>query len=222
MKEALERLKWTLVGVLGKLLIDLICKTITIEVAGYESVKDIMASRRFIFAFWHSRIVLISYLFQGWKGAILVSASDDGEIIARILQRQGHETIRGSSSRRGFRALARLIKALKEETRPGVVVPDGPQGPRFKVQPGIVILAQKTGYPIIPVSYSAKRVKVFSSWDRFILPFPFTRASLIYGKPVRVPGKLSEKKREDCQKKLEDEMNRITERVDRQYGLDIR
>ena len=115
---------------------------------------------------------MISYIFSGWDGAILVSRSNDGEIIARILQRQGHETIRGSTAKGGLRALATLIKRLKARPRPGVIIPDGPQGPRFKVQPGVIILAKKTGYPIIPVTYSARWMKVFKSWDRFILPCP--------------------------------------------------
>jgi lysophospholipid acyltransferase (LPLAT)-like uncharacterized protein len=118
--------------------------------------------------------------------------------------------------------MVRLIKALKKKARPGVIVPDGPQGPRFKVQPGIIILAQKTGYPILPVSYSASRVKIFASWDRFILPYPFGKATLIYGDIVRVPSVLSPSELEACQQSLEDELNRITKSVDRRYGLIIR
>jgi hypothetical protein len=214
----IERVKWSAIGIGGKAVIDLLCRTIRTRVIGLDGVKEVVASRKFILAFWHSRIVLISYLFQGWGGAILVSPSDDGEIMARILQRQGHETIRGSSSRNGFRAMARLIKALKEETRPGVVVPDGPQGPRFRVQPGVLTLAQKTGYPIVPVSYSASRVKIFASWDRFMLPYPFGEATLIYGQPLYVPSVLEENRRERYRRQLEDELNDITGEADRHYG----
>jgi hypothetical protein len=140
-------LKWWLVGWLGKGLVDLIFKTMRIRVVGLEKARAEIESRRFIFAFWHSRILMASYLFKGWGGVTLVSKSKDGEIITQILQRQGQETIRGSTSRHGVRAMAKLIKALKEEIRPGGMVPDGPRGPRFKVQPGIITLAQKTGYP---------------------------------------------------------------------------
>jgi len=217
-RDLVEGLKWWLIGVLGKAAVDMICATMRIKIVGFEAVKEIVESRRFLLAFWHSRIMLVSYLFQGWGGAILVSASQDGEIMSRILQRQGHETVRGSSSRYGMRALARLIKILKEENRPGVVVPDGPQGPRFKVQPGVITLAQKTGRAIVPISYSAKRVKIFGSWDRFLLPFPFSEATIIYGEPVFVRGELDQEMREHYRLRLEQELNGITNTVDRSYG----
>jgi lysophospholipid acyltransferase (LPLAT)-like uncharacterized protein len=211
-------LKWWLVGWLGKGLVDLICRTIHIEVVDFERARAEIESRRFILTFWHSRIVMISYMYQGWGGAILVSSSKDGEVIAQILQRQGHEPIRGSTSRRGVQAMTRLIKTLHEETRPGVVVPDGPRGPRFKVQPGVITLAQKTGHPIVPVSCSAKRLKVFASWDRFILPYPFNTGCLMYGTPIYVPPKLDAEGREFYRVTLEEELNRITRTVDDFFG----
>ena len=212
------RLKWWLVGWLGKGLVDLICSTMRIKAVDFEKARAEIESRRFIFAFWHSRILVLSYLYKGLGAAILVSKSKDGEIIARILQRQGHKTIRGSTSRYGVRAMARLIKTLREENRPGVVVPDGPRGPRFKVQPGVIILAKKTGYPIVPVSYSARRIKVFSSWDRFILPYPFTEGRVIYGTPISVPRELDRDAEKIYCTMLENELNRITKTVDHYYG----
>jgi len=222
-KETRQRsgLKWWLVGWLGKGLVDLLCGTIRISVVDFEKARAEIESRRFILAFWHSRIAVISYLYQGWGGAILVSSSKDGEIMAQILQRQGHETIRGSTSRYAVRALARLIRALKEESRPGVVVPDGPRGPRFKVQPGIITLAQKTGYCIVPVSYSAKKIKVFQSWDRFIFPYPFTEGHVIFGRPMSTPSTLAAEEQEVYRMRLEEELNRITKRADRYYGHQI-
>ena len=214
-------LKWFLVGWLGKHLVDLICSTMRIRVVDFEKVRAEVRSRRFILAFWHSRILIISYQFRGWGAAILVSSSDDGEIIAQILQRQGHRTIRGSTSQSSVRALARLIRVVKEESCPGGVVPDGPRGPRFKVQPGVITLAKKTGYPVVPVTYSAKRLKVFASWDRFLLPFPFTESCVMYGTPVSVPGHTDGEEQEVYRVRLEEELNRITRAVDQYYGHEI-
>ena len=90
-------MKWWLVGWLGKGLVDLIFKTMRIRVVGLEKARAEIESRKFIFAFWHSRILMASYLFKGWGGVALVSKSKDGEIITQILQRQGQETIRGST-----------------------------------------------------------------------------------------------------------------------------
>jgi lysophospholipid acyltransferase (LPLAT)-like uncharacterized protein len=221
--ESKERsgLKWWLAGWLGKGLVDLICGTMRLRVVDFNKARAEIESKRFILAFWHSRIVAISYLYQGWGAAILVSSSEDGEIMAQILQRQGHETIRGSTSRHGVRAMTKLIKTLNETIRPGGVVPDGPRGPRFRVQPGVITLAQKTGCPVVPISYSAKRIKIFASWDRFILPYPFTEGRLIYGRPISMPSKLDVEEQGVYRVRLEEELNRITRKVDHYYGHEI-
>lgn len=83
-------------------------------------------------------------------------------------------------------------------------------GPRFKAQPGVILLARKTGYPIVPVTYSARKIKIFSSWDRFLLPFPFTRCRVIEGQPVRVPMTADRAQQEICRQILEAELCRIT------------
>jgi len=214
----LAELKWKLIGLFGKLLVDLLFQTTRIEIIGFEKVAAIIEGRRFIFAFWHSRILLISYLYQGWNAAVLVSQSQDGEFIARVVQRQGHEPIRGSTTRGGLRALSQMIKSLKEKSRPAGIIPDGPQGPRFKVQPGIIMLAKKTGFPIVPVTYSASRLKVFNSWDRFILPIPFAQCRIVYGDPVRVPANADSATTSDCSRQLELELCRITSEADCFYG----
>jgi lysophospholipid acyltransferase (LPLAT)-like uncharacterized protein len=218
----MDRFKWPLVGLAGKWLIDLLFATTTNEIVADADVCRLLATRRFIAAFWHSRILMISHHFRGWGGAILVSGSTDGEIIARVLQRQGHLAIRGSSTRGGLRAIAAMIKSLKARHRPGVIIPDGPQGPRFKVQPGILTLAQKTGYPIVPMTYSARHLNVFSSWDRFILPWPFTRCRMICGRPLTVSAGVDKAGLEGFRQGLEDELNRITQTADRFFGHRIR
>ena len=215
---ALAELKWRALGAFGKLLVNLIFSHARIEQVGWTAVRPHIASRRFILAFWHSRILMVSYLYQGFGGAILASRSEDGEIIARILQAQGQTLVRGSTRKGGMRALVKLIQIMRNENKPGCVVPDGPQGPRFKVQPGVIFLAQKTGYPIIPITYSARRIKVFSSWDRFILPFPATTCRVIYGSPVHVDPKARGTLFEASRASLEAELNRITVAADGSFG----
>ena len=214
-------IKWNLVGISGKLLIDFLFNTMKIERQGFERVKPIISSGKVIFAVWHSRMLLVSYLCKGLNGTAMVSGSKDGEIAARIIQRQGHEAVRGSTKKGGLQALSRLIKKVKEKNRPCLIVPDGPQGPRSKVQPGIIILAKKTGYPIVPISYSARKIKIFASWDRFILPFPFTKCTAVYGDPVYVPQNADGNEEKRCLILLENELNRITSDVDRYYGHNL-
>jgi lysophospholipid acyltransferase (LPLAT)-like uncharacterized protein len=221
LKEKLVNAKWPVFGIFGKLLIDFVFSTVRIGHLDYEKARKEIESGECLIALWHSRMLMASYVYRKIGAAILVSRSNDGEMMAQVLERQGHRPIRGSSSRSGAPALSQLIKAVKEKHCPGVIVPDGPRGPRFKVQPGIIALAQKTGYPIIPMSCSAKRLKVFSSWDRFILPYPFSEGCLIYGDPVSVPNELMPETRELYRVKLENEMNRITRQVDGYYGHNI-
>lgn len=217
----LNELKWRAVGIFGKLVIDLLFFSARIETIGYEDVKDIMTSNRFISAFWHSRILLVAHQFKIYRGTALVSRSEDGEIIARILEKLGQQTIRGSTTRGGMRALVTMIRHIKETGRPVAVVPDGPQGPRFKVQPGVIIMAQKTGLPIITVTYSAHRMKVFNSWDKFLLPYPFTRCRMVYGRPIYVKADADKNGLEQARLKLENELNRITRAADAHFGHEI-
>lgn len=213
-----QGVKWNLVGLLGKSLIDGLFWGMPIDTIGIEKVQSIIDSKRFILAFWHSRILLVSYLFKGWNGVALVSRSEDGEIIARVLHRQGHETVRGSTKKGGMRALAQQIRLLNNSDRPAAVIPDGPQGPRFKVQPGVVILAQKTGCPILPITYSARKMKIFASWDRFLLPRPLTKCRMVYGEPIHVPKTLDAETFEHYRLTLETELCRITDNADRSFG----
>lgn len=211
-------IKWRWVGLFGKLLVDGLFATTRIECVNDDRVQALLRSRHFILAFWHSRILLVSFLYQGWGGLILVSRSKDGEFIARVVERQGHTTVRGSTTRGGRQALVQMIRRLKTETRPGVIIPDGPQGPRFQVQPGIIALAKKTGLPIIPVTYSARRAKIFDSWDRFMLPYPFTDCRVVYGTPVCVASGCDRNAEERSRSFLEHELRRITRAADRYFG----
>lgn len=213
-----EKLKWNLVGILGKLVVDVLFSTTRIDIFGARSVQPLIDSRKFICAIWHSRILLPLYLSRGVNGAVLASQSKDGEIIARILQRYGHKTIRGSSTRGGLRAMSKLIRCLTDQQKPGMIIPDGPQGPRFRAQPGIIFLARKTGFPIIPIGYSAQRLKVFSSWDRFIVPYPFTRCRIAFGNPVHVAPDAGESEEKQCLAQIEQELCRITFDLDRSFG----
>ena len=220
LKSILTEIKWRLIGIIGKIAVDLLFLTTRIEIHGFEEVRYLEETKRAIAAFWHSRILLISYKFKNWGAAILVSASDDGEYVARIIEKQGHLPIRGSTTRGGRRAMTRLIQYLRDG-RPGVVIPDGPQGPRFKVQPGVVLMAKKAGIPIVPITYSAKRIKVFNSWDRFILPYPFTTCRMIYGRPVYVPENADKEQEALYTVRLEEELCRITQEADSHFGHQI-
>ncbi len=217
MKKKLTNTQWNIVGTFGYLLLKAIFATSKKEDVDFERVRHIVESRRFIAAIWHSRILAPCYLYEGMEVVTIASRSDDGEIIARILHRLGHEAVRGSTTHGGRQALAQLVRVVKGG-KPAVITPDGPQGPRFRVQHGVIALARKTGLPVIPATYSAEAVKIFRSWDRFMLPRPFTRYRVIYGNPVYVPEDADANLSEDCRQRVEDELNRITRAADRRFG----
>jgi lysophospholipid acyltransferase (LPLAT)-like uncharacterized protein len=146
-----------------------------------------------IFAFWHNRLFLMPYLFRKhWRTrqhdrvAVLVSASRDGERLARVLSRFDLVCVRGSSSRRGTEALRELTRLVQQGYDAGIT-PDGPRGPKYRVQEGVISLAQLTGAPITPVSYVLTRKITFRSWDAFFVPLPLSRATLRIGAPITVP-----------------------------------
>lgn len=142
---------------------------------------------RHIFAFWHARILMMGTGLKGCHGYTLISEHRDGGFIADTLHLQGFRVIRGSSTRGGARALLQMVRTFRNENCDFGITPDGPKGPREKVQVGTVQLAKKTGLPVRPVIWAAKRQwRITSSWDHFYIPKPFTRGVFVYGDPVTV------------------------------------
>lgn len=141
--------------------------------------------KNYIYAVWHNQQLFLLYPYKGQKIAPLISQSSDGEYIARLLPKFGMRAVRGSSSRGGARALIHLLQATREGYHP-MLTPDGPRGPIYQVQHGILFLAKKTGLPIIPVGTALSRKIKVGSWDKMRVPLPFGRTALTYGKAVYV------------------------------------
>jgi lysophospholipid acyltransferase (LPLAT)-like uncharacterized protein len=213
-------LKWKVIGLACKLLIDFWFLFSRVETRGFGAVADIVASRRYIYAIWHSRILLPAFWHRDVNASIMVSNSADGEIVAQMLHRYGHQTIRGSTGKQGMRAFMHQVIDMRKHGRPGVVTPDGPQGPRHRVHPGVVLLSQKTGFPIIPLAYSARKRKVLNSWDRFVLPLPWSKCAMVYGNPISFPQVIgsNDKSLAINIKKVENELNRVTAIADAMCG----
>jgi len=136
------------------------------------------------------------------KLAALVSASKDGALLAAVLGRFGVEQVRGSSSRRGPQALLELTSHA-QMGYDLAITPDGPRGPRYVVQEGVIALAQLTGLPIIPVTCNTRRKLCLKSWDRFQIPLPFSKCEVILNEPILVPRQAGEAEREERRSQLE-------------------
>ncbi len=169
--------------------------------------------QRVIIAFWHQRLLLMPFLPHSGRVGMMISRHRDGEFIARAVKFFGIESVRGSTTRGGLAALRAMVRFYRTGANLAIT-PDGPQGPRHIVQMGTVELARQTGAPILPVTYSASRKKVFGSWDRFILPLPFCRAVYLWGEPLWVPRETGKKELEEKRLLLEDRLRGITEEAD--------
>ena len=169
--------------------ISLIGKTIRWDVQGTEHLDAVVADgKQPIYCLWHDRIFAGTYFLRDRGIVVLTSQSKDGEYIARFLRRFGFGAIRGSSSRGGVKALVAMIRSMRRGL-PMAFTVDGPRGPRYQAKAGPVLLAQKTGNPILPFSVECKTFRTVKSWDRLQIPIPFTRALFTYSTPIYVPEK---------------------------------
>ncbi|HEU4369193.1 MAG TPA: lysophospholipid acyltransferase family protein [Methylomirabilota bacterium] len=196
--------------------------TLRLTEEGVEALQPRWAARQpLIYAVWHGRMLMVPWLnarLRRTRGArsarILASRSRDGELVARWVARFGLPVVRGSSSRDGapaLRALAAAVRAGEDVA----VVPDGPRGPRERLQAGLVVLAAATGAPIVPLGFAARPARRLASWDRFLVPWPFARAALVLGKAVTVARHAD---REAARAELERALREVTETADRLVG----
>lgn len=168
--------------------------------------------------FWHGRLLMIRYLWpRGRSAHVLISQHRDGRLISDAMHHLGIETVTGSSSRGGSGAL-RAMLALLKRGESVFVTPDGPRGPRMRVAPGIIRLAQMSGVPVYPGTCSVSRRRILSSWDRFMLALPFCRGVYVVGEPLTVPRDADDAALERAREELERRLNAITAEADRMVG----
>ena len=191
--------------------------TIRFRIDDRSGVFNGAPKEKVLFAIWHNRLALSAVLYRRQvlkfaperRLAAMVSASRDGGLLAQILEHFGIEPVRGSSSRRGPQALIEMT-TWAERGHDLAITPDGPRGPCYEVQDGVIATAQVTGLPIVPVSYHLNWKVRMKSWDRFQLPLPFARCELTFGRVLRVPRESSDAEREELRKQLEAELRAIT------------
>ena len=167
-------------------------------------------------AFWHGRLLMMPLAYEGKQLSFLVSPHRDGQVVGGALRRFGFEAILGSTTRKGFTAFKNMLRVHRKGTDIALV-PDGPRGPRCHAQTGVIELARLTGRPIIPLTYSASRKRVLNTWDRFLLPCPFSKGVFIYGEPITVDPQGDRDHLEEKRLLLEKRLNELTERADHYF-----
>ena len=184
----IEGVAFSLVGRLSAGAISLLGGTLSIRMIGEEYLERAReGGRSVLYAFWHEGLLVATYAFRRQGIQVLVSQHRDGELIARAIECMGYGTIRGSSTRGGTRALFRMASAGAAGDDLGVTV-DGPRGPRLQVKPGTLFIAGRSGLPIVPFAVASHKPWELSSWDRFMVPRPFSTAAIAFGEPLEVPG----------------------------------
>jgi lysophospholipid acyltransferase (LPLAT)-like uncharacterized protein len=181
------RARWLIA--FGVFLLRLLGRTLRFEILDHAGVVGKPVSENYIGAIWHNRLLVFPLVlrrfFPNRSGAALISASHDGDLLTYAIKRFGYDVVRGSSSKLGATALLQLSNLLTSH-RDVVITPDGPLGPAYELGPGIIFLAQKTGAPVVPVSLEYSGCWRLKSWDRFIIPYPFSKVRVILGQMHRV------------------------------------
>ena len=188
----LKRSQIAAIAGVGYPLINALGHTLRWRVDGMHHLDSITASgRQPIMAFWHGRILPATFYFRRRGIVVITSENFDGEWIARIIERFGYATARGSTSRGGRRALSKLRREMASGKAAGFTV-DGPRGPARVVQPGAVWLAKATGNPVLPFHLEASSSWTASSWDRTQIPKPFSTVALVIGEPIEVAAAITD------------------------------
>lgn len=171
--------------------IDLLCKSLKINFKNLEVVNSLENNNQnYVVAFWHETMLLPWYLHGRKNSAALTSKSKDGDLLAKQLMHWGYEVVRGSSSKGGEVALGIMIDYAKNNYSIAVT-PDGPRGPVHKFKAGAVITAKKSGIPLVVLGVGFKKKKLLKSWDKFQIPYFFTKANAFYSDPVYIDSNLS-------------------------------
>jgi len=179
-----------------------------------EYEDQICKKMPFTCACFHGTMLFPVYYCRRYPGIVMVSRSWDGEIIDRSIRRMGYDTTRGSSSRGGKEALKEMIEILKERKYCSGLAVDAPRGPSRKVKMGIVMVAKETGQPVVPLVSWATRQLQFRSWDRMILPLPFSTIVMAFGKPTFAPQGMNNDEYEDLRQEIESNMLSASEQAE--------
>ncbi|MBW2296145.1 MAG: lysophospholipid acyltransferase family protein [Deltaproteobacteria bacterium] len=208
---------------LGYYLLRFYLSMLRVRVIGEEIALGSLADHdRMIVAIWHQRFLAgLAYVtkFKHFKPVVMISQSKDGELAARLAKRLGLIPVRGSSSKGGTSALAAVSEALKKNLV-AIHIVDGPRGPRGVVKPGLISIAQISGGVILPIIVSVEKAWMAGSWDRFLIPKPFSKVTIEWGQPFAVPRGLDIDSSEELRGAIQNNLSEGHAEADRNAGWD--
>ena len=205
-----KELRFRAAGLLGRGLLGSYFPTVRCRKEGAENYEQFRArGEPVIFAFWHGQLLPLVHFHRNQGIVVLVSDHSDGEYITRVILQHGFGVARGSSTRGGVKGLKGILRAAREGKDLGFT-PDGPKGPRQVFKWGALVAAQLSGLPVIPLSLGADRAWYVNSWDRFMIPKPFSSLRIRYGTPRWVPRDAGKEALKGVALELEEELRRFT------------
>ena len=209
----IKRAQVAVIAGLGYPLINALGHTLRWRVEGLQHYEAIVASgRQPVMAFWHGRILPATFYFRRRGIVVITSENFDGEWIARIIERFGYGTARGSTTRGARKAMVQMVRAMRAGRPTGFTL-DGPRGPARVAQPGAVWLAGATGNPLLPFHLEAASAWTLRSWDRTQIPKPFTNVSLVVGEPLDIPPDATDEQLRSARELLERTLSTLETRA---------
>lgn len=186
-----------------------LCKSLKTIKVNDETIKKLdVENKNYILAFWHGTMLLPWYLHGNPNVAALISKSKDGDLLAKILKHWNYKVVRGSSSTDGDIALAIMIDFAKNNYSV-TITPDGPRGPAHKFKAGAVITAKKSEVPLILAGVGFQKKKVLSNWDKFEVPYFFSKAKIVYSEPIFIGANLSYEETSNIISNCENKLNEL-------------
>ena len=201
----------------GYWFIRLIGPTLRVSISREEGAQETLGQRPLIGSFWHSCLIPATYICRDLGVRVMSSNSYDGEYMGRIIHKFGFVAVKGSSSRNAVRALLGLRRALDEGWTVAFTL-DGPRGPRHKVKPGPVALARSSGVPMTTLYAAVDKAWVLNTWDRLIIPAPFSCVLVRFGKLIPVPANATEEDVERYSAELQDSLDRVCRFAEENVG----
>ncbi len=203
-----QRVQLWLITWAGWLVIRLLAPTIRLSVSFEDGGPASLDERPLVLAFWHSCIFPAIYAWRGLGIRVMSSDSFDGEYTGRIIRKFGFVKVRGSSSKGAVRALLGMRRIIEQGWSVAFTI-DGPRGPRYVAKPGPVVLARATGAPMVAFHIALERAWVLNTWDRSLIPKPFTRGLLRISRKMYVPPESGEIDREHYHAELQAALDRV-------------
>ncbi|MBR5482782.1 MAG: lysophospholipid acyltransferase family protein [Alphaproteobacteria bacterium] len=198
----------------------LVFKTTRWQISGVEQVYSVWEKEKsLILTIWHGRVLMIPYFWNRKRPLnALVSPHNDGRIAASFLRKVGFGIIDGSSNNDAYAAARNLLHSTKKNEAIAII-PDGPRGPRMKMNESPIYFAKKSGKPVFGATYSIEHSFIAKSWDAMLIPLPFCRGSLHVTKPYYIPADATKEELEKYRQEIENELNMLTLNADKVFGL---